>query len=126
MPQYDGFTNLQILAKIKNIITDEEIKNTLTLVWLDADSKLKVKAYSLGMKQKLAIAQAIMEKPKLLLLDEPTNALDEESILKVREILLELKDYGTTIIIASHNKEDLGVLADVQLKIVDGKISAIV
>lgn len=126
LPQYDGFTNLQILAKIKNIITDEEIKNTLTLVGLDADSKLKVKAYSLGMKQKLAIAQAIMEKPKLLLLDEPTNALDEESILKVREILLELKDYGTTIIIASHNKEDLGVLADVQLKIVDGKISAIV
>ena len=87
---------------------------------------MKVKAYSLGMKQKLAIAQAIMEKPKLLLLDELTNALDEESILKVREILLELKEHGTTIIIASHNKEDLGVLADVQLKIVDGKISAIV
>ena len=121
-----GAVRIHQFYKIKNIITDEEIKNTLTLVGLDAESKLKVKAYSLGMKQKLAIAQAIMEKPKLLLLDEPTNALDEESILKVREILLELKEHGTTIIIASHNKEDLGVLADVQLKIVDGKISEIV
>ncbi|MCQ5167912.1 ATP-binding cassette domain-containing protein, partial [Roseburia hominis] len=74
---------------------------------------------SLGMKQKLAIAQAIFEHPKLLLLDEPTNALDEESIGDVRKLLLELKEKGVLIIIASHNKEDIELLSDVKIHMVD-------
>ena len=81
-----------------------------------------MKTYSLGMKQKLAIAQAIFEHPKLLLLDEPTNALDEESIGDVRKLLLELKEKGVLIIIASHNKEDIELLSDVKIHMVDGCI----
>lgn len=122
LPQYDGFTNLKILSKIKNVVSDDDIREAIKKVGLDPDSKLKVKAYSLGMKQRLAIAQAIFEKPNLLLLDEPTNALDEDSINSVRKILLELKKSGTTIIIASHNKEDLKILADETLNMVNGKL----
>ena len=84
--------------------------------------KSKVRTFSLGMKQKLSIAQAIFEKPKLLMLDEPTNALDEKSVEDVRNLLLELKNQGTTIIIASHNKEDINNLSDVVLEVDNGKI----
>lgn len=122
LPDYSAFDNLKILAKIKKIATDEDIKETLRLVGLDPDDKKKVKAFSLGMKQKLNIAQAIMEKPKLLLLDEPTNALDEESVNDVRKFLLEMKENGVLIIIASHNKEDLEVLCDELIEIYEGKI----
>mgnify|MGYP000036103422 CR=1 FL=1 len=80
--------------------------------------------YSLGMKQKLAIAQAIFEHPKLLLLDEPTNALDEESINDIRKLLLELKEKGVLIIVASHNKEDIELLSDVKINMADGKIKS--
>lgn len=92
--QFDGFTNLKLLAEIKNIITDEEIIDVLNRIGLDAGNKKKVKHYSLGMRQKLAIAQAIMENPEVLLLDEPTNGLDEDGVLKIRELLLEMKDRG--------------------------------
>ena len=118
LPQYDALTNLKILAKIKK----EEIKETIRMVGLDPESRQKVKAYSLGMRQKLAIAQAIFEKPELLLLDEPTNALDENSVINIRELFLKLREKGTTIIIASHNKEDLSVLADETLYINQGKL----
>ena len=84
----------------------------------------KVRTYSLGMKQKLAIAQAIFEHPKLLLLDEPTNALDEESINDIRKLLLELKEKGVLIIVASHNKEDIELLSDVKINMADGKIKS--
>lgn len=76
------------------------------------------------MKQKLAIAQAIFEHPKLLLLDEPTNALDEESINDIRKLLLELKEKGVLIIVASHNKEDIELLSDVKINMADGKIKS--
>ena len=82
------------------------------------------RSYSLGMKQKLAIAQAIFEHPKLLLLDEPTNALDEESINDIRKLLLELKEKGVLIIVASHNKEDIELLSDVKINMADGKIKS--
>lgn len=122
-PEYSGYDNLRMLAKIKKIASDEDIQNVLRKVGLDIDGRLKVKEYSLGMRQKLNIAQAIMESPKLLLLDEPTNALDDETILKIRDILLELnKENNTTIIIASHNQEDLHTLCDEILEIKDGKI----
>jgi ABC-2 type transport system ATP-binding protein len=124
LPQYDAFTNLKILAKIKNVASDSDIKEAIAAVGLDPENKQLVKTFSLGMKQKLAIAQAIFEKPSLLLLDEPTNALDEESIYKVRNLLLEMKEKGATIIIASHNKEDLNILSDFRLKMIDGKLFA--
>ncbi|MDD3184359.1 MAG: ATP-binding cassette domain-containing protein [Anaerostipes sp.] len=120
--QFDGFTNLKLLAEIKNIITDEEIIDILNRIGLDAGNKKKVKHYSLGMRQKLAIAQAIMENPEVLLLDEPTNGLDEDGVLKIRELLLEMKDRGCIIILASHNKEDLGILADEIIYMNHGKI----
>ena len=122
LPQYDALTNLKILAKIKKIVSEEEIKETIRMVGLDPESRQKVKAYSLGMRQKLAIAQAIFEKPELLLLDEPTNASDENSVINIRELFLKLREKGTTIIIASHNKEDLSVLADETLYINQGKL----
>ncbi len=122
IPEYTGFKNLQLLAGIKKKIGDSEIRDTLTSVGLDPDDKRKVKEYSLGMKQKLNFAQAIMEKPELLLLDEPTNAMDVQTVEKVRSILVEMKEKGTLIIIASHNKEDLDALCDEFIDICDGKI----
>lgn len=120
LPQFDGFTNLKQLGKIRNVATDEDIDKALDTVGLKGETK-KVKAYSLGMRQRLSIAQAIFEKPELLLLDEPTNALDENYINKVREILLKEKDRGAIVIIASHNKDDLGILADEIISMSDGK-----
>ena len=121
LPQFDAYTNLKHLAEIKKVATDEDIWNALKRVGLAAEKK-KVKAYSLGMRQKLAIAQAIFEKPELLLLDEPTNALDEESVEKVREVLLEEKKRGAVIVLASHNKEDMSYLCDEMVHMADGKI----
>lgn len=122
LPDYTAFDNLKILAKIKKIATDNDIRNAIETVGLDPDNKKKVRAFSLGMKQKLNIAQAIMEHPDLYLLDEPTNALDEETVKKIRELLLKLKNDGSLIIIASHNKEDLDVLCDEIYELSDGRI----
>lgn len=123
LPQYDAFTNLKILAKIKKLISDEEIREAIRTVGLNPESRQKVKAYSLGMRQKLAIAQAVFERPELMLLDEPTNALDEASVLNIRNLLLERKEEGATILIASHNKEDLSILADEILCINEGMLA---
>lgn len=122
LPNFNGYENLKILSKIKKIANDNDIITALSKVGLDPKSKLKVKAYSLGMKQRLSIAQAIFENPKLLLMDEPTNALDESGIDMVRRLLQEFKDNGAIILIASHNKEDINLLADVTINISDGKI----
>ncbi|MEE1502640.1 MAG: ABC transporter ATP-binding protein [Acutalibacteraceae bacterium] len=117
-----GLDNLKLLARIKKIITIDEIKNVMCELGLDPDNKKSIRTYSLGMKQKLNIAQAIMEKPKLLLLDEPTNALDEKSVSKVKDILIEARNQGALIIIASHNKEDLMFLSDEIIEIENGRI----
>lgn len=124
MPQYDAYDNLKILGKIRKTETDDDINSTLEKVGLHDVKGKKVRTYSLGMKQKLAIAQAIFEHPKLLLLDEPTNALDEESINDIRKLLLELKEKGVLIIVASHNKEDIELLSDVKINMADGKIKS--
>jgi ABC-2 type transport system ATP-binding protein len=123
LPQFDAFTNLKILAKIKKIATDEDIKNSIKRVGLDPESKMKVKEFSLGMRQRLSIAQAIFEKPDIILLDEPTNAIDEKGIELVRNVLLEEKNRGATILIASHNKEDLEILVDEKIQLIDGRIA---
>jgi ABC-2 type transport system ATP-binding protein len=111
-PYYTGFKNLKILASIKNKITDNQIIESIKRVGLNPESKKTYKQYSLGMKQKLGIAQAIMEIPELIIMDEPTNSLDIESVENVRKILLEEKNRGATILLASHNREDLNILCD--------------
>ncbi|PET16194.1 multidrug ABC transporter ATP-binding protein [Bacillus cereus] len=103
IPGYTGFQNLKFLPSINNKISDEEIYNIIQRVGLDKTDKRKYKRYSLGMKQRLGIAQALMEQPKLLLLDEPTNALDSDGIKGVLDILKVEKAKGTTIVVASHD-----------------------
>jgi len=122
LSHYSGFRNLQILASIQNRINDESIKNVLTLVGLDSNDKGPVRKYSLGMRQRLGIAQAIMEKPKLLLLDEPMNGLDESGVSDMREMILNLKSQGITILLASHNPEDISILCDQVYKMDGGEL----
>jgi len=119
---YTGFENLKVLSSIKNIIGDEDIRKSIKRVGLDPDDRRIYKKYSLGMKQRLAIAQAIMERPDIIILDEPTNSLDENGVQLVREILLEEKKRGALILIASHNKDDIDILSDVKYKVDDGAV----
>ncbi len=109
---YTGLENLNLLSKIKKQIDLDCIRRTMLRVGLNPDDKRKVKEYSLGMKQKLAVAQAVMESPELLLLDEPTRALDSESLVLVRKVILEEKQRGACILIASHNPDDIKELCD--------------
>lgn len=111
-PELTGFENLKLLAKIQNKITDEEILETFKIVNLYEEKDKKYSEYSLGMKQKLGIAQVIMENPKILILDEPFNGVEEESIKKIMKFLLSEKKKGKIIIISSHIKEDLEKLAN--------------
>lgn len=113
LPNYSGFKNLKFLAMIKNQISNEHIKDTIKLVGLNPDSKKHVGKYSLGMRQRLGIAQAIMEDPDVLILDEPMNGLDNDGVQDMRKLFLKLKEQGKTILLASHNKEDIEVLCDV-------------
>jgi len=106
-PQYSAFACLKILASIKNTIDDDKIRNALQRVELNPDDKMPVRKFSMGMRQRLAIAQAIMEEPELLILDEPTNSLDTQSRSIFRNIMMEENKRGTTIIMASHIREDL-------------------
>ncbi|WHE06794.1 ATP-binding cassette domain-containing protein [Thermoanaerobacterium thermosaccharolyticum] len=119
---YTGFENLKVLSSIKNIIGDEDIRKSIKRVGLDPDDRRIYKKYSLGMKQRLAIAQAIMERPDIIILDEPTNSLDENGVQLVREILIEEKKRGALILIASHNKDDIDILSDVKYKVDDGSV----
>lgn len=122
LPECSAKKNLQMLAKIKNIADEKDIIFSLERVGLDPDSDKKVKKFSLGMKQRLNIAQAIFENQKIILLDEPTNALDEDAVQLIYKIIREEKSRGATIIVATHHKEDLKEVCDVILKIAEGKI----
>ncbi len=122
-PYYTGFENLKILASIKNTISDTEIRRTIERVGLDPDDKRTYAKYSLGMKQRLGIAQAVMEKPNLILLDEPTNALDEDGIKQVRTIIQEETKRGACVLIASHSKEDLNLLCSRFFEMDDGHLT---
>lgn len=109
---YSGFKNLQLLARIQGKIGDEEIRETMRLVGLDPDDKTRVKKYSMGMKQKLGIAQAIMEGQSIVILDEPYNALDFNTNKEITAVLRELKRAGKTILLTSHQQEYLDKLCD--------------
>ncbi|MBS4189807.1 ATP-binding cassette domain-containing protein [Bacillus sp. FJAT-49705] len=107
-----GFENLKALAMIENKISNDKIKQTMEMVGLQPEAKQKVKNYSLGMKQKLAIAQAIMEDQQTLILDEPFNALDIDSVGNIRQLLQGFREEGRTIILTSHNQDDINLLCD--------------
>ena len=121
--EYSGFKNLDILAGINKKIGKKEIIESLERVGLDPSDKRAVRKYSLGMKQRLAIAQAIMEKPKVIMLDEPTNGLDQEGVNLIRKVIAEEKHRGAIILLASHNSEDIRVLSDKIYRMDMGKIS---
>lgn len=112
LPNYSGYKNLRFLANIRRKIGKEEILNVLKTVGLDPESRKHVGKYSLGMRQRLGIAQAIMEDPEILILDEPMNGLDNAGVQDIRALLLGLKTQGKTILLASHNHEDIAALCD--------------
>lgn len=107
-----GFRNLLELAEINRRIGKKEIKDVMKLVGLDPENRKAVGKYSLGMRQRLGIAQAIMEDPEVLVLDEPMNGLDKQGVEEMRAVFLQLKEKGKTILIASHNREDIEILCD--------------
>lgn len=121
VPFYSGYRNLKILAGLNHKIGKEEIEEAMRTVGLDPGLKRHVKKYSLGMRQRLGIAQAIMEKPKLLILDEPFNGLDKEGVEQMRTYFLELKKQGVTILLSSHTSEDIKLLCDTVTEMEKGK-----
>lgn len=112
LTEYTGKKNLEILADLNRKISAGEIRRVLQRVGLDPDLKKPVAKYSLGMRQRLGIAQAIMEDPEFLILDEPFNGLDKRGVADIRSILLDLKRRGKTILLASHNSGDIDLLCD--------------
>lgn len=121
----NGYDNLKLLANIKNIITDSEIKEWMIKFNLNPDNKTKVRGYSLGMRQKLGIIQALMEKPEILFLDEPINALDEESIKIFNAEIKKIKSEDKIVVISNHNYEELKELCDEIIEIESGTIKKI-
>ena len=114
LPHYSGFKNLKYLASIRGTITDDDIRRCIRTVGLDPDDKKSVKHYSLGMKQRLGLAQAMMENPDILI-----------RVSDIREILLDLKEKGKLVILASHIHEDIEILCNEVMKIEDGKVSRV-
>ncbi len=119
---YTGLKNLELLYGILNKVDRNYLKSIMEKVGLEPDSKKAVKKYSMGMKQRLAIAQAIMENQEILLLDEPMSGLDIKGIEDIRKLLLKLKCEGRTILMATHNKEDIEKLCDYVYKMEAGKL----
>ncbi len=120
LPGYNAFENLTLIAQIKKVASDDDIKNAINRVGLKSD--LKVRKFSLGMKQRLNIAQAVFEKPKIILLDEPTNALDDSGVKLVYDIIKEEKERGALIIVATHHEADLKEMCDVILRVSEGRL----
>ncbi len=125
LPNFSGFSNLWQLAKIRGKISKDDVRRVIEKVGLNPDEKKHVGKYSLGMKQRLGIAQAIMENPDILILDEPMNGLDKNGVEEMRKLLLQLKDDGKAIIIASHNSVDIDVLCDRVFEITKGTLTQV-
>lgn len=123
---YSGIRNLKMLSEISGKADITKIRETMEMCGLDPDLRLSVKKYSLGMRQRLGIAQAIMENQSILILDEPMNGLDKDGIASVRTLLLEMKTKGKLIILASHNREDIDILCDEVYDIEKGQVKSIV
>lgn len=122
IPEFSGYKNLKILASIRGKITNDAIKDAMILVGLNPDEKKAVRKYSLGMKQRLGLAQALMEKPDILILDEPMNGLDNSGVNDMRDLLLKRRSEDNLIVIASHNSEDIRILCDELFYFDEGKI----
>lgn len=122
IPYYSGYKNLKLLADLKGKAKKEDIIKSMEKVGLDPMLKRHVRKYSLGMRQRLGLAQAIMENPDILILDEPFNGLDKEGVAEMREYLLNLKKEGKTIILSSHSAEDIRVLCDKTYELEHGMI----
>lgn len=121
-PEFTGYENLSALAKLNNKVGPEEIKKAITRVGLDPGDKRTFRKYSLGMKQRIVIAQAVMEHPDVIMLDEPTNGLDEHGVEEIRKLIQEEKERGALILLASHNKEDIRLLADEVFYLESGRL----
>ena len=122
LPKFTALENLKMLGKINGRATEEDMKDALVRVGLDPESHKKIEKFSLGMNQRLNIAQAIFEKQDIILLDEPTNALDEDGSKRIHTILKEERERGALIIMATHHKEDLTAICDVKLRVSNGRI----
>lgn len=125
IPYYSGYKNLKLLAGLRNKIGKQEVIEAMKKVGLDPNLKNHVKKYSLGMRQRLGLAQAIMENPDILILDEPMNGLDKEGVEDMRKYLLDLREQGKTILIASHSSEDISVLCDTVSEMEKGILSEV-
>ena len=122
LPSYTGFENLRLLAQLRERVDEAQIRQTLADVGLDPNDKRKYRKYSLGMKQRLGIASAIMEQPKLILLDEPTNALDENGVAQIMELIRRERERGALIIIACHDAEILESISDEIFTVAGGHV----
>lgn len=121
-PNLTGVENLRYLAGLTRRAGEADIRTAIERVGLDPDDKRTYRKYSLGMKQRLAIAQAIMEKPDVLMLDEPTNGLDDDGVRKIRDLILVEKARGAIVLLASHNQEDIRILSDHLFRIEQGRL----
>lgn len=122
-PELTGLENLRLLAGLNRKIKETEIRESIERVGLDPDDRRTFRKYSLGMKQRIVLAQALMEKPDILLLDEPTNALDEDGVRDIRQIILEEKKRGSLILLASHSREDIELLTDQIFEVRNGVVT---
>lgn len=125
LPNYSAYNNLKLLAMIKNKIGKSEIEKVIAKVGLDPKSKKHISKFSLGMRQRLGLAQAIMEDPDIYILDEPMNGLDRSGVEEIRDLILELKKAGKTIIMATHIMEDVQLLCDIVYRVEDGKFKIV-
>lgn len=122
LPEYDASQNLKLLAKMQGGVPEEEIRQLIRDVGLEDAGHKKVEKYSLGMKQRLGIAAAILGSPDIILLDEPINAIDGEGVEEIRSLILSLKNEKRIIIVACHDKEEMNLLADEIVHLRDGRI----
>lgn len=125
LKKQSGIKNLEYLYQINNKKDRNHLKRVMEKVGLNAESKKRVEKYSMGMRQRLAIAQAIMENPDILILDEPFNGLDNQGVKEMRNLFLELKEHGKIILVASHNSEDINILCDHVYSMDSGKLTQV-
>ncbi len=122
IPYYSGFKNLKLIAGLNHKIDKDKISETMRQVGLDPKLKRHVRKYSLGMRQRLGLAQAMMEEPKILIMDEPFNGLDKEGVEEMREYLLGYRQQGKTILLSSHSAEDISALCDTVCEMEKGRL----
>ena len=122
LPEFTGKKNLQLLGMLQEGVTEEDIEEAMNAVGLDPKDRRHYKKYSLGMKERLGIAQAILKKPKLILLDEPTNGIDSDGIQMLEELLRRLKEAGSTIVVTSHDRDFLDAVTSQCYEMKEGSL----